>query len=243
MESFSTGFFKETYASSTTEAHIALPFYVMGWTIAAATQAARVRFGRPLVIPMSEMQMYFYDSSGGTLTALAEPTIAAPWTLNSLKAADRIYVCAKHDLISDLEITVGNTNSSGASLQVGYATTGGGYISQPLGVTWANLTITDGTDVSGNTLGQNGRVQLEGLPVQKINTLAPEMLVGGVWYRLKVSAGLDASVTITGLTVLAPHIYVAAAGSEYDSTGSGSVNNMYFRTDSSAGTVVLKGSV
>jgi len=219
--------FSTTVATTTTEGTVnPLPkgLDVVTYKLTAATANARCRFNRPLDIP--SYTAYQYVAAAGTYTELAAPSIAVPWDLSGMVAADRLYIGADGEFISDIEVTIATANGNASVLSVAVPIRAD-ELTRLGTADWGGLTVTDGTISGGCAFGQTGRISLVDPPSTITN--ARYGAYGRVWYRLTVSATLDASTTISALTLLAPHFTAATTAAE---EGDLRWHTLYHRIDS-----------
>jgi hypothetical protein len=127
----------------------------------------------------NKLNDYSVEVADGGLTTYA--------VLNSLVTADYIYVAGVSEF-NGLKLTLAN----GAN-QVNSVTLSAAYWN---GSTWAAVTITDGTAVSGKTLNQSGTITWTTPTDWKDLTPIVGAMVQGFWIRLKPSGTLSATVNI-----------------------------------------------
>lgn len=247
MERFNTEYIDFTVATSTTEQILKLPDWITDWSISAGTTDCRIRFQKPLVVSSEDssgstsaatLDAYFYDASGDTWSALT-----LPWTLNSMKATDKILLGVEAEVIAGIELDIGNTNSSGATMAAKYAYLATAYdnnfpkyLSQ---MTFAAQRLTsDGTANGGATLGKDGLILL-GPPLQRnLVCFSKAIAKGRFWTELSVSAGLDNSVSVIGQKILGEHTLITQGATAI--SGESRFNKIYYRLDSGAAAGTLR---
>lgn len=228
--------FQQEPATSTTESHVGLQGESNSFYLAAVGVDCRVRFGKPITAPAFDA--YFYDATAGTYTALAAPSIGTPWTLNSMKTTDRIYIGIDGDLPSVLDVTIGNANGNASIMSARMSDLEGQHFNRLTSAQVTTPTLTDGTAAGGATLAQNGKILISNPGKVVANALTPDVMVGRVWVELRVSGALDASVTITGLTVLGEHV-VLTAGTNYPFDVR--ADKIYFMSTTGTGSLQIQG--
>lgn len=109
-------------------------------------------------------------------------------SLNSMQTADFLYIgCARRFRGVSLDVT--NTNGNAATATWEYWN----------GSAWTDITATDGTASGGATLAQDGLVTWT-VPTDWVSNAVNGQTL--YWARLKVSAALDATVSIVEVTAL-----------------------------------------
>lgn len=233
----STQGFQVSENTSTTEAAASFPFETNSLILTPGAADCRVRFGAPMTATVSEWNTIFYDQSAGTYNELAEPSVGSPWNISGMTTSDRLYFAIDGKLIQAVEITMGSSNSNASVMSTRCSNYEANYLINLPDANLPQITLTDGTAAAGATFGQNGRL-LFGLPSQtSCNTFSPSIVKGRIWYEIRVSAQLDASVTITGITLLKQHSLLTA-GTTY--TFDLRTKKVYHRTDSGNGTLLIK---
>lgn len=155
------------------------------------------------------LHVFFYDASAPVnarwrdLTKEAtDRNTASRIDLSEMQTGDRVYICAARRY-EGLSVDVVATNGAGTAALVG---------EYPIGSTWTDLSITDGT-FSTRTFAQDGLVtwtvpttggwQSRTLAEVSDEPSAPPVTQKGYWVRLRVDAAVtDTSVTVAELTAL-----------------------------------------
>jgi len=118
-------------------------------------------------------------------------TVAVLDSLSTWANWDAVFVCTSVPADA-LGIVLANGNDNASVLSLYYRKNDN---------TWADASATDGTDVGGDCLKQDGNITWT-QPSDEI----PMMMFGtvGFWYQIRVSAALDAEVEISGCTFQGP---------------------------------------
>lgn len=111
-------------------------------------------------------------------------------SLNSMGTSDAIYICSDQPL-NTITFTVSSANSNSSTMTVKRWT----------GSAWSSVTITDGTAVSGATLGQTGSVTWTAATDEFKHIIQG---LQGYWYQVTVGSALDSSVSVSAITVHSP---------------------------------------
>lgn len=124
--------------------------------------------------------------------ALTDRDVSTVETLDSLSTyanGDYLLVCADRPF-GGIAVDVGNANGNASVMTVKYWN----------GSAWVSIAVTDGTANGGATLGQDGNLTWT-VPAAWATSIING--IAGYWVRIEVSAGLDASVTIREVVLLA----------------------------------------
>jgi len=124
--------------------------------------------------------------------SLRDRDVASVLTLDSLDTyANGDYVLVASDRkFGGINVDVGNANGNASVMTVKYYKSNG---------TWADITATDGTVLTGATLGQDGNITWT-VPSDWAETTING--TKGYFVRIEVSAALDASVTVREVCLL-----------------------------------------
>lgn len=138
--------------------------------------------------------VYFYSDTNSEFINWFDETTdgdtSTEMPLNSMTTSDEIYIVSDQPL-DTISFLLNNLNSNVSTMTV-----------NKWNGAWVALAITDGTETGGNTtLGQSGDVTWV-LATDEITTQVQGL--PGYAYQITVSAALDASVSVTGITVHTP---------------------------------------
>lgn len=179
--------------------------------------AIRIGFKELLVRPAAKArlqfapairQLWFYDASqpaasrwvnllGGNRSLINRHASGGTGTnLDSMTSSDFIYI-GTSDRAGGYRMEIsGSPNANASVMALSYSRSDD---------TWASQAITDGTILTGFTLGQTGIVKLNAVPTdwepESLQTLIPTIEAGAPtdtlhWVRLSVSATLDADTEV-----------------------------------------------